>query len=66
MNCITLHHHAKHATADEDKNTARSRKELSKKLGINESAVQKHIESLKRKGAIERKGKTRGAWKIIE
>jgi ATP-dependent DNA helicase RecG len=43
-----------------------SRKELSKKLGINESAVQKHIESLKRKGAIERKGKTSGVWKIIE
>jgi ATP-dependent DNA helicase RecG len=27
---------------------------------------QKHIESLKRKGAIERKGKTSGVWKIIE
>jgi ATP-dependent DNA helicase RecG len=43
-----------------------SRKELSKKLGINESAVQKHIESLKKKGVIKREGKTSGLWKIIK
>ena len=43
-----------------------SRKQLSEKLGINESAVQKHIESLKKKGVIKREGKTSGLWKIIK
>ena len=43
-----------------------SRKQLSEKLGINESAVQKHIESLKKRGVIKREGKTSGLWKIIE
>jgi biotin operon repressor len=39
---------------------------LSEKLGINESAVQKHIESLKKKGVIKRESKTSGLWKIIK
>jgi ATP-dependent DNA helicase RecG len=37
---------------------------LSKQLNINESAVLKHLDSLKKKGLIEREGKTRGYWKI--
>lgn len=41
-----------------------SRKQLSDKLGINESAVQKHIEALKKKGAIERESETTGIWII--
>ena len=43
-----------------------SRKQLSEKLGINESAVQKHIEALKKKGVIEREGETTGLWKILK
>ncbi|WP_320113215.1 winged helix-turn-helix transcriptional regulator [Draconibacterium orientale] len=42
-----------------------SRKELSEKLKINESAVQGHLEALKKKGIIERIGSTRGYWKIL-
>ena len=38
---------------------------LSKNLNINESAVLKHIDKLKKKGIIEREGKTRGYWKIV-
>ena len=30
MNCITLHHHANHATAEEVRNMGPSKKELSK------------------------------------
>lgn len=37
-----------------------SRKELSEKLGINESAIQKHTDALKKKKTIERDGKTTG------
>ncbi|GAB2485495.1 hypothetical protein GCM10027164_13690 [Algoriphagus taiwanensis] len=42
-----------------------SRKELAKKLGINESAVQKHTDALKKKKMIEREGETTGMWIII-
>ena len=42
-----------------------SRRQLAKELGINESAVQKHIEALKKKKVIEREGETTGKWKII-
>ena len=42
-----------------------SRKQLSEKLGINESAVQKHTDALKKKGAIARESETTGQWKII-
>jgi|GEM_PF-1337289 biotin operon repressor len=33
-------------------------------LNINESAVQKHIDKLKEKGILVRKGTTRGYWQI--
>ena len=41
-----------------------SRKQLSKKLGINPSAIQKHIDSLTKKGIISRDSETTGYWKI--
>ena len=41
-----------------------SRNSISIKLGINESAVQKHLTTLKNKGALVRIGGTRGYWKI--
>jgi len=40
-------------------------KELSKQLSIRESAVGKHIEALKEKGAIKREGVTRGKWIVL-
>ena len=43
-----------------------SRSQLSQKLQINESAVSKHLDSLRRKGCIERIGGTRGYWKIVK
>jgi ATP-dependent DNA helicase RecG len=42
-----------------------SRGELSKKLRINPSAIQKHIDKLKSEGIIRRVGKTTGYWEII-
>jgi len=39
---------------------------LSEKLQINKSATFKHLDSLKKKGFIERVGGTRGYWKIIQ
>ncbi len=42
-----------------------SRKGLSEKLGINESAVQKHISALKKKQVIFRESETTGHWKIL-
>lgn len=41
-----------------------SRKQLSQKLGINQSAVQKHIDALKKKGVIHRESETTGYWII--
>ena len=44
-----------------------SRKELSEKLTINSSAVQKHIQKLKSEGLIKRIGGDRGGhWEIID
>ena len=44
-----------------------SRKELSEKLNINPSAVQKHIQKLKLEGTIKRIGSDRGGhWEIIK
>ena len=42
-----------------------TRKMLAEKLGINESAVQKHLEALKQNGIIKHVGKTRGHWEIL-
>ncbi len=41
-----------------------SRKQLAEKLGINESAVQKHTNALKQKNIIVRDSATTGQWKI--
>ncbi len=43
-----------------------SRSQLAHKLGINESAIQKHIDALKQKRAIESEGETTGFWKILK
>ena len=46
-------------------NPAITRKELSDKLGINPSAVQKHIDKLKKEGVIIREGSDKkGGWKV--
>ena len=43
-----------------------SRKELALKLKINESAVQKHLENLKKIGVLKRIGPDKGGhWEII-
>ena len=43
-----------------------TRIELSEKLGINPSAIQRHIQKLKRDGIIERIGGDKGGyWKIM-
>lgn len=42
-----------------------TRSQLSSKIGINESAIQKHIETLREKKLINREGGTRGYWKIL-
>lgn len=47
------------------KDTNISYTSLAKELGINESAVGKHIEALKAKGAIVRTGGTRGYWEVL-
>ncbi|WP_443738828.1 ATP-binding protein [Treponema sp.] len=41
-----------------------STRDLSEKLGINRSAVLKHIDSLKEKGFISRDNGTRGKWSV--
>ncbi|MDO9096819.1 MAG: ATP-binding protein [Candidatus Methanoperedens sp.] len=43
-----------------------SRKELSVELKINESAVQKHLENLKKKGLLRRIGADRGGYWEVE
>ena len=43
-----------------------TRKELAQLLGINESAVQKHLEVLKQKGVLVHVGKTRGYWEVLD
>jgi len=48
------------------KNNKISRNMISSILGINESAVQKHLNTLKEKGILKRVGGTRGYWKIIK
>ena len=39
-----------------------SRRNLSEKLGINQSAIQKHLESLKEKGVLKRVGPSKGGY----
>jgi len=46
------------------KNNSISYREIAKYLNINQSAILKHMETLKRLGIIERVGGTRGFWKI--
>ncbi|GAB1415959.1 hypothetical protein MASR2M117_13650 [Paludibacter sp.] len=47
-------------------NPAITRNELSEALGINPSAVQKHIDKLKNEGVIACEGSDKkGIWKVI-
>ncbi len=39
---------------------------MAEKLGINPSAVQKHLEVLKKKGVLKRIGGTRGHWEVLD
>lgn len=48
-----------------ESNTHITRRELSDTVGINQSAIQKHIEVLINNGNIERKGRTRGSYFVI-
>ena len=47
-------------------NTKISRRKLAEQLNINVSAVQGHLDLLKEKGVLSRKGGTRGNWVILE
>ena len=43
-----------------------SRKNIADKLGINESAIQKHLGVLKAKGVIKRVGSDKGGhWEVL-
>ncbi len=43
-----------------------TREELSEKLGINSSAIQKHLERLKQNGILKRAGPDKGGyWEIV-
>jgi len=42
-----------------------SRRKFSDNLGINESAVKKHLNALKNKGVLKRIGGTRGHWDMV-
>ncbi len=42
-----------------------SRKALSHRLDVSESAIQKHLETLKEKGVVKRVGGTRGWWEVM-
>ena len=39
---------------------------IAEEMGVNESAVQRHVEILKEKGFIERVGGTRGSWNVLK
>ncbi|MFZ2658120.1 MAG: RNA-binding domain-containing protein [Victivallales bacterium] len=43
-----------------------TRKSLAQTLGINESAVSKHLDNLKKKGLVKRMGRTRGHWELLD
>ncbi len=42
-----------------------SRREIAQKLGIAESAVQKHLKALTNSKIIERMGTNKGYWKVL-
>jgi len=43
-----------------------SRRELAEKMGINESAIQKHLKALNEQEMLERIGTKKGYWKILD
>ena len=48
-----------------EKDSKISLRKIAKKLNINSSAVQEHLNALKKKGVLERVGGTRGYWKVL-
>lgn len=47
-------------------NPSTSRKDLAVRMGINISAVRKHLDALRKKGVVQRVGPDRGGyWKIV-
>ena len=48
------------------KDNMASRQSIADNLGINPSAVQKHIELLKKSGYIQRVGTFKGHWEILK
>jgi ATP-dependent DNA helicase RecG len=50
-----------------DENSTISRKEISEKLNINQSTIQKHMDVLKKKCVIKRVGPAKGGhWKTLK
>ena len=48
------------------RNPSMSRKDIADKLGINESAIQKHLDVLKAKSVIKRVGPDKGGhWEVL-
>lgn len=47
-----------------DENNEISKADISEMIHISESAIQKHLNALKEKGAIKRIGGTRGYWEV--
>lgn len=48
------------------KNSKTSYREMADMLGINDSAVKKHLNALKERGVLKRIGGTRGHWEILD
>lgn len=48
-----------------EKDSKISLRKIAKTLNINNSAVQEHLNALKKKGVLERVGGTRGYWKVL-
>lgn len=48
------------------KNNMISYRAIAEAIGINDSAVKKHLNTLKEKGALKRVGGTRGHWEVLD
>lgn len=48
------------------KNNMISYRAIAEAIGINDSAVKKHLNALKEKGALKRVGGTRGHWEVLD
>ncbi len=48
------------------KNNKIGYRDIAKELGINDSAVKKHMNKLKELGVLKRVGGTRGHWEVLD